>query len=462
MQADFARVTFDALKHYSRVLSQQGRVHLEADENEQVAILLHLLRTGMRDLVGPFAGPRADCGFAVYTPSSVKGLGGEEKERVKAAFDERERDLVIGPGRYYVDGILCENDRYELFSAQPDLSGLALPDKDGPALVYLDVFERAISALQDDAMREVALDGLDTSARAKVAWVVRIAPLSKAPSDGGMTSMKPSWQDLIDGLQPPTRVHLRAQAGTRDEEDDAQPCITSPHARYRGHENQLYRVELHTPDPKSGRPRFKVSRDNGTAVFPVERRHGSAVFVQHLGRDARSGLQNNQWVEMLDDAVLDTPQPLYQVADVDIGTRKVTLRKADGSPADLDETLKAHTFLRRWDQEAPTRPRPGFELREGAVLIPNEKDWIPLEDGIRIQFQAVGVGPPVYRPGDYWLIPARVVTGDIEWPQDEGGPRAVAPHGVTHHYAPLAALKATKLEVDVDCRPKFEGLPTSF
>jgi hypothetical protein len=45
-----------------------------------------------------------------------------------------------------------------------------------------------------------------------------------------------------------------------------------------------------------------------------------------------------------------------------------------------------------------------------------------------------------YRPGDYWLIPARVATGAIEWPPAEQAGRMslVAPSGVLHHYAPLA------------------------
>ena len=45
--------------------------------------------------------------------------------------------------------------------------------------------------------------------------------------------------------------------------------------------------------------------------------------------------------------------------------------------------------------------------------------WIALEDGILIQFQPVqspGTGANTYRTGDYWLVPARVATGDVEWP----------------------------------------------
>ena len=51
MKGDFTRDTFDRTKHYSRVLMQQGRVTLDADWNEQTAILLHYLaHAGFRRL----------------------------------------------------------------------------------------------------------------------------------------------------------------------------------------------------------------------------------------------------------------------------------------------------------------------------------------------------------------------------------------------------------------------------
>src|SRR3954469_24747409 len=89
MKGDFSRFTFDARKHFTRVLMQQGRVQLDADWNEQVAMLLHRLDTLAADLIGPFGGPADHCGFTI-TPA--------------------DRDLQIAPGRYYVGGMLCEND----------------------------------------------------------------------------------------------------------------------------------------------------------------------------------------------------------------------------------------------------------------------------------------------------------------------------------------------------------------
>src|SRR5262249_24945392 len=96
VKADFSRDTFRPLKHYSRVLQQQGRVQVDADFNEQVSILLHHMRTTAADIIGPYGGPVSDYGFQI-SPAKAG-------------------TFIIGAGRYYVGGILCENDEEVLYS----------------------------------------------------------------------------------------------------------------------------------------------------------------------------------------------------------------------------------------------------------------------------------------------------------------------------------------------------------
>ena len=56
----------------------------------------------------------------------------------------------------------------------------------GPSLVYLDVWERLVTAVEDDSIREVALGGPDTSARTKLVWQVGgpAAPGQRRPHAG--------------------------------------------------------------------------------------------------------------------------------------------------------------------------------------------------------------------------------------------------------------------------------------
>ena len=66
-------------------------------------------------------------------------------------------------------------------------------------------------------------------------------------------------------------------------------------------------------------------------------------------------------------------------------------------------------------------------------------NWIELEDDVQFTPSGDPNNASRYRAGDYWLIPARVVTGDVLWPKESQGGRQVAkalpPHGMDHHYA---------------------------
>src|SRR5215212_854573 len=90
MKGDYTRFTFDPDKHYTGVLLQQGRVQVDADWNEQVAIQRHLEETEAIDVIGPCGAPKTGGGFQVLP------------------LDTRDDDVGISTGRIYVDGILCD------------------------------------------------------------------------------------------------------------------------------------------------------------------------------------------------------------------------------------------------------------------------------------------------------------------------------------------------------------------
>jgi hypothetical protein len=246
-------------------------------------------------------------------------------------------------------------------------------------------------------------------------------------------------------------------------DDDA--CSIPPESRYRGAENQLYRIEIHRGGGAENEgATFKWSRDNGSVVFPILRQQGSVVTLQSLGSDPRTSLQVGDWVEIMDDGLelRGAPGILAQVDTVDSVEMSVALKLPDGAkPAwpSYDEESANHPLLRRWDHSVVE----GAELSEGAILIPEisapSTDWIEIEHGIEVQFQPGGE----YRTGDYWLIPARVATGRIEWPPEldpttgqvvkypDGNekPMSLPPHGIEHHYAPLGVIVN---RVVTDCR----------
>jgi hypothetical protein len=438
MQGDFSTMRFDPTKHFSAVLSQQGRVTLDSDANEGVAALLHYVRTAVGDILGPASFRPDDTGFLISAPNPATD------------------GLEIGAGRAYVDGILVENDAATTYWTQPD--GYLDPDDDelpqGPFLVYLRVWERLITAIQDPSIREVALGqfGPDTAARAKVVWQVA----ARATDLGG--SPPPSEQDALDWIKDnlirTDDATPQLQARLTPSTDDA-PCDVSPDSMYRGPENQLYRVEAHAggivepPEKAAGRPAptFKWSRENASVTFPITAISGNAVTLGARGRDDKLDLHVEDWVEIVDDrsdlrAADDFPtEPapaLRQVTAIDYADLRVTLDDDDdgyGSDA-VGADRAPHPFLRRWEQNA----------------VPIVEDtWLDIEDGIQVRFDA-GLQGVVreYRRGDFWWIPARVVTGGIDWPTGvDGTPAARPPHGVQYHYAPLAWING---DATVDLR----------
>jgi hypothetical protein len=267
MKGDFSRGSFNRLKHFRRVLIQQGRVQLDADWNEQISILLHYIQTLAADIIGPYAGPSNNYGFAISN-----GTNG---------------DFTISKGRYYVNGILCENYAHEEISYlnQPNLPH---PPNlhPGTYIVYLDVWERHITFLEDDDIREKALGGPDTATRTKTVWQVKVKKLISA------SYYCLSGAGLLDNEIAISNACLRVRA-KRDQEQ-VEPCLVEPEARYRGPENQLYRVEVHDGSFDSlgvaTQPTFKWSRENGSVVFPIKgikSDEGDTVTLEleNLGRD---------------------------------------------------------------------------------------------------------------------------------------------------------------------------------
>jgi Family of unknown function (DUF6519) len=391
MKGDFSRVTFDPHRAFSGVLMQQGRVQLDADWNEQSAIVQAAVRALARDLLGSHCG--SEEGFKL-TPVAA--------------------DLSVGVGWYYVDGIRCENRASITLTGQ---AGFPFgPDDDlartGTAIAYLDVWERLVTAIEDPSIREVALGGPDTATRSQVVWRIRLR-----------------WDDVKEGRRAEIRgddVLSRGVSFTGRASMRARALSQDAARGYKGRENQLYRVEIHEGGV-GGTASFKWSRDNGSVAAAVlEVRDGSIRIDPSLLRQGRE-LRPGDWVEPADDlsVLRDAVPPLLRIQSVEGDLLRVS--SSEGLSA--DPTM--HPLVRRWDQGDA-----GTADRGGAIPVVEQR-WLDLEEGVQVSFEERGS----YRGGDYWLIPARTVTGDVEWPSDERGPLAQPLVGVRHHRAPLARIQ---------------------
>ncbi|MGW6481396.1 DUF6519 domain-containing protein [Streptomyces sp. NPDC055059] len=479
MHADLSRLTFHPERHYSAVVAQQGRVQLDADANEQTAIQLHRARTLAADLIGRYGGPRDAAGFR------VEYVGGRHD------IDT----LHIHGGRYYVDGILLDADRpapgtpvpdedaenaedaedtaappsYWTYWDQPD--AFRDPEKPGdrlpspaqsPFVVYLNVWERSVNAAEDPALREVALGAAmpDTAARVKVVWQVlplSLAALAIEDADPSKEVVRVAF-DKWARRQAAATARLAARSERPDHADE-DPCLVRPDARYRGPENQLYRVEVHAGGGAKDAT-FKWSRENGSVVFPVDALDGTWVQLASLGHDDKLDLDVGDFVEFTDTAYASRLEalPLLRVEELDLPGRRVRL-SAEPEPG-VGRLPHLHPFVRRWDhREGPRRRGRTATLKGGAVPVA-EGEWLPLEDGVEVYFAKDGT----YRTGDHWLVPARTATGSVEWPTDPARrPLLQGPAGIARHFAPLALVKGEESAVDLRLAfgPLAIGIPAA-
>src|SRR5215510_6527118 len=219
MKGDFSRDTFRPANRYTSVRMQQGRMLLDSDWNEQAAIREHSERERFTAMVGGDGVP-AEGGIAVRV-----GRDGMPE---------------LTPGRAYAGGLACVLDE-----ATPLAELLAEPSTPATGrtdLVYLDAWDRHLTALDEPGLLDPALGGPDTTTRLRVAW----RPV------------------LVEDVGDPTceeidRLVARLAVGS---------MRASAPGGYTGDENHLYRVEIHRGGDLGGAS-FKWSRDNGSVVFAV-------------------------------------------------------------------------------------------------------------------------------------------------------------------------------------------------
>lgn len=473
MGGDYSRKSFDALRDFAGVLLQQGHPTLDADWNELVAILGRRTRAETVDIIGRAVVPmETPLGFQI----------------VPAAGPQ----LTIGRGRMYVDGLLAENhgridaanppifDRTRLdvngravgvldesisrepgdfidYTLQPYLPVAPdLPDTAGPHLVYLDVWNREVTPLKDPRLLEPALNGIDTATRAQTVWQVRV--LADVGADATCGSDIDDW----DTLTAPSAARLTT--ATIEFEDPDEPCLLPPGGGYRGLENQLYRVELHTGGDLAD-ARFKWSRDNASVGAAIEAiSGGDRLQVRRIGRDSILRFRTGDWVEVTDDRreFAGLPGDLRRV-EVDEDANELRLDtplSADLVPGGgADTTATRHSRVIRWDQHSEVRLDDGtvwVDLdalgSDGLIPVPPAGQAVVLEAGVTVSFSLEPAGGQA-RALDYWCFAARTAGAQIEILE------TAPPHGIHHHYARLAMV--TFPTTVVDCRtfwpPEFGG-----
>jgi photosystem II stability/assembly factor-like uncharacterized protein len=353
----------------------------------------------------------------------------------------RGRTLAISAGDIYVEGVRCENERTVSLHRQPEppLDGAAFAPATGTYGVFLHVQEEHLTAGEREELREVALGGPDSATRTRTVWQAGLIALGDPDAScAAVAALSPA---------DPPRGRLRARAVPAAV--STSECIVPPNGGYRRLENQLYRVEIHD-STAAGAATYTWSRDNGSVIARLEGittdavRKTVAAKVAHTGRDATVGFGPEQIVELTDEGRLLRSEPgeLLEIKEI-LGTTLV-LSNPHSLSLSMDD-FPVNPIVRRW---------------EGGGTVEFGK-WIELEDGVLVEFAEGPDSGDAFRTGDYWTIPARTLSGQVEWPQTGGIPRFEERQGPWRHTAPLAiaGVDADGVWSGVrDCRKRFPPL----
>jgi hypothetical protein len=404
MNGDFSRLTFQPRKHYSGVLMQQGRVQLDADWNELVQIFQHRIEQQTIDTIGACGVPKSPAGQPAPFTVTADSNG----------------TLHLRPGRIYLDGLLCELEP----DATPSLPTVDLTGLTGSksVLVYLDAWQRHVSAIEDGSLRESALGGADTTTRLQMAWMVRLN-LNPTPDRNC---------DAVTDLPSPSNgmltTHQSAPTSTT-------PCVVGSKGGYVGLENRLYRVEIHQADTTAQPATFKWSRDNNSIGLPISSFPASdSVAVSQLGRDDVTRFLNH-WVEVLGDEseFQQGAGTLAQVIQINQLTKTLKLDRDISS-----HQAETNPRIRRWDMPF-VGTASGGSPPQGAIAITPGPAQTLLDPSVYVSFDVpAATNAPHFQAADYWIFTARTAEGMLE-------PLTKAlPQGVRHHYCKLAWVTWTK------------------
>jgi hypothetical protein len=433
VKGDFSRQTFARKNHYSGVLLQQGRVQLDADWNEQQDIAAHRVETEAHDLIGGCGGPLEGAGFRVLPPAGswrpdfkgrvaqpergkekgegVPGLpnptgvrppdpaGARGVDPTGVRIDPTgvppwplpSGDFELGAGRYYVDGILCENERDVFYSQQPDfreppLLGRPPLEAPGDYLLYLDVWRRHLTALDDPNIRETALGGPDTATRVKTVWQAKLWKVEGAAGAGECPDVFAAF--LRSGAGRRNAGLLNASGAPEDASAD--PCVVSPAAGYRGLENLLYRVEIHAGGPAA---------DVGSAADSVRVTALGQPGRDQLAVEAGLALNAGDAVELYPARAGSDPMAgvLYFVTGVGVGGALTLDRDVRGVEMAQEPRLRRVTATFKWSRQngvvvtgveaivAADRQLTVQTLGPDDDLGFSEGDWVELSDDLTEQ-----------------------------------------------------------------------------
>ncbi|MDZ7657014.1 MAG: DUF6519 domain-containing protein [Sulfurimicrobium sp.] len=424
MKTQISRNTFKPGQRYSGVYQQQGRMLTDADWNELMNVMKTRVDEAIRDAIG----------------------SGAPRDRGLAVLD----NFRLQPGHLYVDGIHAELPGTAAvdFTAQQDFSeAQALPLSGGSApsgyVLYADVWERPVLALEDGDLLDPGLHGADTCTRTRTMLQVKWCPAGVDPAD---TAVNPRH-----GNAPLTLALWRSTAAA----DPCDPCAIEVALDARVG-NYLFRVEVHDwkgNNDGSGELTLKWSGENGAE--------------QHKVGQLPMDFDQGDWIYEFFNLACEQNPGVHLATGFSYSRGQLLAAYPAATPV-------GRPWVRRWDGYCVlTRSSGGaWSLKEGmdkgvtlSTGLGTEAHGHALVDSaLELNLMSMALNleldSRVHVAGDYWLAAVREA---VHQPGDTLLD-AAAPEGIVHHYLWLADLDAgghVQAFADDQVRRRFEFPPLS-
>ena len=186
MTGDISRDSLRPLQNYTSVVRQQGRLPLDAEENEDGDISTLMLRNAIAETICEKGAPGD--GFLVRSVGlTANNLLNFTLENGSFYLGGLRCTTAVMPGSEAIPGSEAPRMTYQ---NQPDWIGMEL-DAPGPSLpnagvtrtdlVYLEAWEQTVTATEDTELFETALGGADSAARRRGMSRVKVLELRSEP-----------------------------------------------------------------------------------------------------------------------------------------------------------------------------------------------------------------------------------------------------------------------------------------
>ncbi|MCJ9429308.1 hypothetical protein [Kordiimonas marina] len=356
-----------------------------------------------------------------------------------------------------------------LFQNQADLPDApALPGK--PALLYADLWERPVFALQDSYLADPGLHGAETSYRTRTMTQIKALPV-----EGG-EALKAAFELLEKGegvfrRKGDALVSVEPK-NTEIAIDDCDPCADKVEGNLPSVPNALFRLEvvevIRDGAGQATQARFAWSMENAAAIETMTRLKDAATGSAVKEAFAR------------DHAVYEY---FSDTTEAQVGRFAPGITpKAPVFKATLTETSDTH--VRRWDGCAMVNLTNstivgGSSLGKGKMTVAAGKATLTV-DAFTAEIAFSGKD---LLAGDYWLIELRRFAADNARVHLVGGTKnkSALPVGIEHHFCalflidgagkpevlpdagvrrlsfpPLSDIPATHVSFDPDCPDFFD------